>query len=169
MELVVAVNKNGIIGAKNRMLWMIKEDLKHFRNLTYNEIIVMGRNTYESLPSGPLEGRVNIIITSDMEKYSELELNSNVIFCSIGDSREIMYKKQKETNKKIFIIGGSQIYKEFYKECKRYHITRVETDENAGVSIKEIIEDIEKNKKRVLLREKENKEVKIDYRFEEYE
>ena len=64
----LAVNKNGIIGRNNKLLWDIPEDMKHFRRLTNHSIIVMGRRTFDSLPFGPLKSRINIVITSTPNK-----------------------------------------------------------------------------------------------------
>ena len=74
------------------------EDLKYFRNTTINNIVIMGRKTYESLPNGYLNNRMNIVITN---KYLD-------------------YK-----NKKIFIIGGSEIYKLFCDYCDTIHLTMI--------------------------------------------
>jgi dihydrofolate reductase len=139
MDMVVAVNKNGIIGRNNKLLWDIPEDMKHFRRLTNHSIIVMGRRTFDSLPFGPLKSRINIVITSTPNKYKDGYKNNDVIFCNLDESKEILKKLQTNTNKGIFIIGGAEIYKYFFSKCKNIYVTHVDTDEREGVSIKSIL------------------------------
>ena len=142
MDMVVAVNKNGIIGRNNKLLWDIPEDMKHFRRLTNHNIIVMGRRTFDSLPFGPLKSRINIVITSTPNKYKDGYKNTDVIFCNLDESEEILKKLQENTNKKIYIIGGSEIYKSFFSKCKNIYVTHVDTDEIQGVSIKPILKEL---------------------------
>ena len=54
INLIVACGKDGQIGKDNKLLWHIPEDFKNFKRLTSNHVIIMGRNTFESLP-GKLE------------------------------------------------------------------------------------------------------------------
>jgi dihydrofolate reductase len=142
--MIVAVNKNGIIGKNNRLLWKIPEDMKHFQRLTIHNVIVMGRKTYESLPTGPLQSRINIVITSTPNKY---KINDCVaIFCDLDECEEIITKIQTKiqtnTNKKVFIIGGAEIYKYFFSKCTKIYVTHVETDETAGVSIAPLLHEL---------------------------
>ena len=61
-SIIVAVARNGVIGDKNRLLWHIAEDLRHFKTLTTGHPVVMGRKTYESL-GRPLPNRTNVVVT----------------------------------------------------------------------------------------------------------
>ncbi|MGL5115037.1 MAG: dihydrofolate reductase, partial [Beijerinckiaceae bacterium] len=70
LAIVVAVAKNGVIGADNRLLWRLKTDLRHFRELTMGKPVVMGRKTFESI-GRPLPGRDNIIVTRDRAFVAE--------------------------------------------------------------------------------------------------
>ena len=81
MHLIVAVNQKNVIGKNNNIPWHISEDLKNFKEVTNNNIIVIGRKTYESLPQKPLPNRINVVITSQPENY---ENNENIIFTNIG-------------------------------------------------------------------------------------
>jgi len=66
MKLIVACDPNGGIGYKNKLPWTkIQGDLPRFKQLTQNKIVVMGRNTWDSLPKKPLPNRINYILTSD--------------------------------------------------------------------------------------------------------
>ena len=143
MDMVVAVNKNGIIGRNNKLLWDIPEDMKHFRRLTMHNIIVMGRITFDSLPFGPLKNRINIVITSTPNKYKNGYKNNDVIFCNLDDCEENLKKLQKNTNKKIFIIGGAEIYKYFFSKCETVYVTHVDTGETDGVSIAPLMMELQ--------------------------
>ena len=69
ISLVVAYSKNRVIGRNGAMPWYLPEDLKHFKELTLNKIVVMGRKTFESI-GHPLPNRTNIIVSSTL-KLSE--------------------------------------------------------------------------------------------------
>lgn len=101
VNLISACGKNGEIGLNNKLLWHIPEDFKKFKELTYNSIIIMGRNTFESLP-GILSNRIHIVVTS-----KDLEENENVIK---SESIEKAIEIAKNLSKGIWIIGGAQIY-----------------------------------------------------------
>jgi len=128
VELIVAFSKNGIIGNKNQIPWDIPEDLKRFRDLTINNIVVMGRKTFESLPSGPLKNRINIILTNKVVNVKdENNPNPNVIYAN-ADNISTIIKNINQPYKSVFIIGGSEIYKLFINYCKIIHITYIDED-----------------------------------------
>ena len=86
MRLIVAFNKQGVIGVNNDLPWHLKDDLRRFQKLTKNNIVVMGRKTYESLPKRPLPNRINVVITSTPNQYENkeslyfIDLNKEKIF-----------------------------------------------------------------------------------------
>ena len=120
-ELIVAMDINGCIGKNNKIPWYLPEDLKHFREITENSIVIMGRKTFESLPNGPLKNRLNIVISSKLDHTYNYP---NVIVTDMIDVFNIIEKYRKKYLK-VFIIGGSQIYKLFIKYCNKLHITFV--------------------------------------------
>ena len=123
LELIVAASKNGIIGDKNNIPWHIPEDLQHFKKITQNSIIIMGRKTYESLPNGPLPNRLNIVLTRTPEKND----NENVIFTNI-DNLFTNIIKHKTEKQKVFVIGGCEIYSLLIRYCAILHITIIYDD-----------------------------------------
>lgn len=65
MKLIVACDPNGGIGYQNQLPWTnIQGDLPRFKSLTTGKVIIMGRNTWESLPKKPLPNRINVVVTS---------------------------------------------------------------------------------------------------------
>jgi dihydrofolate reductase len=127
MELIVAKNNKNVIGNNGDLMWHLSKDLQHFRKLTQNQIIVMGRKTYDSLPNGPLKNRINVIITRDPSKYKREMLD--VYFVTLEESSFLIDNLQKKYNKSVFIIGGSEIYDHFYPQCQTLHITEVDDDQ----------------------------------------
>ena len=85
MKMIAACDNNYGIGYQNKLLFRIPEDMKNFSNITKNNVVVMGRKTYESMDCKPLPNRINIVITSDKEYHKE---HSNIIVCSIDTLRK---------------------------------------------------------------------------------
>ena len=127
MHLIVAFNKKNVIGKNNSIPWHIPEDLKYFKELTNNHIVVMGRKTYESLPQKPLPNRINVVITSQPENYENSE---NIIFTNIESSLNKIFEinRKNDNKKKVFVIGGSSIYQYFFQYCSQFHITNIFND-----------------------------------------
>jgi dihydrofolate reductase len=124
-ELIVALNKYGIIGINNKIPWHIPEDLMRFKKMTEQHIVVMGRKTFESLPplNRPLKNRINIVLTSTPEKYENIK-SDNLLFSNAEKVFKIIHTAAVP-EKKVFIIGGSDIYKLFLNYCSTLHITHV--------------------------------------------
>lgn len=104
IKLIVAHDENRVIGFKNTIPWQNKEDLGLFKTLTKNNTVLMGRNTWESLPFKPLKDRVNIVISTKMEDPNK---DNTYIVKSIQDA--LNHPKIKND---IYIIGGASIYKQ---------------------------------------------------------
>lgn len=123
--MIVATNKQGIIGINNSIPWYIPEDLQYFKKITENHIIVMGRKTFESLPN-VLKNRIHLILTKNSSFNDNYNNQENIFVCnSITDANKLLNELIEKTGKKVFIIGGSEIYKLFYDYCKVFHITQV--------------------------------------------
>lgn len=123
-ELITAVSKNGIIGRGNDIPWYIPEDMSRFYKLTKGHILIMGRKTFESLPKGPLKNRVHIIMTNRL-KISSFQ-NPNIFYCSMDTVSSVVNSLQKIKRRRVFVIGGSDIYKLFFDNCSLFHITYIE-------------------------------------------
>lgn len=125
-EIVVACNKQMVIGKNNMIPWKVKEDLQMFQQLTTNHIVVMGRKTYESLPIKPLKDRYNIVLTSNPDKYTSK--HDNLVFTNMENMSNIIYNQRKKWGEQVFIIGGSDIYCNFLNNCSKLHITMVDKE-----------------------------------------
>lgn len=127
-ELIVAFNKKNVIGNNNTIPWYVPEDLKYFKNVTKDNIIIMGRKTFDSLPNGPLKNRIHIVITSQKKQNTD-----QVFYLSFEDSFEFVKHLQSITGKKVFIIGGSTIYKQYFEYCNKFHISLIDNDQDGNV------------------------------------
>lgn len=119
-EYIVAISQNGVIGNNNRIPWNLPEDLQYFKKMTQNSIVIMGRKTFDSLPNGPLPNRLNIVLSRKQPDLASL--SPNVIFTDQEHVLEIIRKNRTE-NQKVFVIGGNEIYKMFFDQCKMIHVT----------------------------------------------
>ena len=72
ISAIVAVDENWGIGYDGKLLEKIPEDLKHFKELTNNNVVVMGRKTWNSLPTNPLPNRTNIVITRNPVHFTTI-------------------------------------------------------------------------------------------------
>ena len=74
---ILAMTEDRVIGRDNELAWHIPEDLAHFKNLTLGQVVIMGRNTFFSLPEKfrPLPGRRNVVLTR--EKIENVERDNN--------------------------------------------------------------------------------------------
>jgi dihydrofolate reductase len=130
--MILAITKNGIIGIDNKIPWYIKADLQRFRELTSNHIVIMGRKTFESLPNGPLKHRINIVITRDPALQPKSPDYENVYYTTINKIDEVIEKiqYQEATSKKVFIIGGAQVYNYFISKIQKIYLTLIDKDIN---------------------------------------
>lgn len=106
MSAVYNKNKFGI-GYANDLVYPIKQDLRVFKKITENNVIIMGYNTWVSLPNKPLKNRLNIVLTNKL--YSNLS-NDNVMYMNF-DKFKRYYNKYKQKN--YYVIGGSEIFSLF--------------------------------------------------------
>lgn len=118
LGLIVAMGENGEIGSNNNLIWKIKEDLNFFKNVTMDSYIIMGRNTYNSMPKN-LRGR-NYIVLSKNENFNL-------------DAPKLVYRSVEETLKfisqkpasKFWVVGGGAIYEAFLPFINIMHITQI--------------------------------------------
>jgi len=119
MKLSFILNRNteGIIGVNNDLFANIPDDLKWFKRHTKGNIVMMGYNTWCSLPKKPLPDRLNIVLTKN--HYDDLKKmnNGNVLpFKSFEEAKEHLLKNYKDH--KVFVIGGAQLYDYIYLNYK---------------------------------------------------
>lgn len=104
-KLILCTDKNYGIGINNTIPWHSKEDFKHFKNETVGHMVVMGYNTWRSLPKRPLSERLNVVLISRDLDEDEMYY-PNVIFLHIDSLQDII-----KNNPECIIIGGATVYK----------------------------------------------------------
>lgn len=119
ITILVAVGKNGEIGKDNKLLWHLPTDLKEFKKRTLGNIVVMGRKTFESIGK-PLADRTNVIMTTNKEFSTNSEQSCMIAYCI-----EDILKMADVLNQEIFVIGGSEIYKQMLPYASTIYMTRV--------------------------------------------
>ena len=129
INIIVAIANNNAIGKDNDLLWHISEDLKYFKSTTLGCPIIMGRNTWDSLPFKPLPKRENIIIS----RNKDYKVEGAKVIHSVEEA--ILYAKQFD---KSFIMGGGMLYKAALPFCDKLYITKVFKDFEADTFFPEI-------------------------------
>lgn len=140
MIIFLAVDKNYSIGYKGDLLVHLKNDLKRFKKYTLGNIVVMGRKTLDSLPSGkPLKGRINIVLTKDKNFKKE----GAYVVNSIDELKEKVKELNPDKKMKVFLIGGGSLVDQLYDECNYAYITEIDKKfEKYDTFIPNIREDI---------------------------
>lgn len=113
--LVAALADNGVIGRDNRLPWHLPADLAHFKRLTLDQTIVMGRRTWESL-SGPLPRRHHIVLSRDP--------TFRPVGCLVTDSLDAAIAAAGPVAK-LLIVGGALLYAEALPRAGILYLTRV--------------------------------------------
>lgn len=115
ISIVAALSENRVIGRGNRLPWHLPADLAHFKALTLNKPIVMGRRTWESLP-GLLPKRTHIVVTRDRSYRAE--------GCILADSPEAAIEVAGDAPE-IMVVGGAALYRDMLPLARRMYLTRV--------------------------------------------
>jgi len=119
LSIIVAIGKNNEIGRKNELLVHLPNDLKRFKELTTEATVIMGENTYFSLPIRPLPKRRNIVLTFDREKQFP---NCEIAY-SIEQAMEMTHQDAK-----VFIMGGASVYRQFLPLASKLYLTKIDAD-----------------------------------------
>jgi dihydrofolate reductase len=148
---IVAVDSKNGIAKDGKIPWKSKTDMKFFREQTTENIIIMGSTTLLSLPNAmPLPNRINIVLTRTPEKYTcypKYSQLDNIFFWEEETVLEFLAIKKMENkfliksehgqtkNKKIFVIGGKQIYNLLLRFCDSVLVTRIKANYNCDLQL----------------------------------
>ena len=123
ISIIAAIGKNNELGKDNNLIWHIKGDLAHFKELTMHKKIVMGASTYKSLPK-KLEGREYIILSKSLSNIPDA-----VVYQSFDDLLAYLNTIDEE----VMIIGGASIYKLFLPYAEVLYLTEIDEESAADV------------------------------------
>jgi len=141
-KIIVAKDEKAGIGLNNKLPWHFKEDMKQFVKHTRGNgknAVLMGRNTWDSLPSRPLVGRHNLVLTTT----SRLTTNNTSFFKNMVCALEYV---SNSTFEDVWIIGGEKVYNDFMthdelnKLVKEVYVTEINGDYGCDTFFKKLDE-----------------------------
>ena len=171
MEAIYTIDLNNGLSKDGVIPWKSKKDLKFFADKTKYNVVIMGKNTYFSLPDNvrPLKNRLNVVLTSKPEDFLELKDEvDNVIFTnndnihnSILNYREKYLKQYPflSSEFKIFFIGGKKVYEQFIPLCQKVWVTQIKKDYACDLFMNNPFRDSKQFKEPLLI--EEDDELKI--------
>lgn len=154
ISIIAAIGKNNELGKDNKLIWHIKDDLINFKNVTMGKKVIMGTNTYFSLPK-KLEGREYILLSDSLES-----IPNGVVF----NDFEKLLSYLKTLDEEVMIIGGASIYKLFLPLADKLYLTEIDAESEADAYFPAFNK---KDYKTVSLTDKQNGNLK--YKFVVYE
>ncbi len=116
ISIIAAVAKDRAIGFENKLIYWLPNDLKRFKALTTGHTIVMGRNTFLSLPKGALPNRRNIVLSRSQKEFPGCETYSSL--------KEALQHCAPDED--IYIIGGASVYKQALPIADRLCLTEID-------------------------------------------
>ncbi len=118
IKIIVAIDLKNGIGKNGDLLFSLREDMKHFTNITSNGVVIMGSKTYESIPKKfrPLKNRQNIVLHGNKNPYPNEKV---IVTNNISEALSIA-----DSNKNIWVIGGASIYKQMISLVNELEITQ---------------------------------------------
>ncbi len=125
ITLIAACSKNRVIGKDNQLPWHLSEDLKRFKKITTDKVVLMGRKTYESI-GRPLPNRTNLVLTRDK---------------TFAPQGVYVYNHLEEVLpifNDIVVIGGGEIYKQMIKRADVIELTLVDKEFDGDAYFPEI-------------------------------
>ena len=121
LALIVAYDKNRLIGKDGGMPWYIPGELKRFRSLTENNVVIMGRKTYESL-GGPLKNRINIVLSRSKD------FDGENVYTAKNLTEAVDMARGKWPEKNIYIGGGANLYNQVLNDVDVMYITEIDAE-----------------------------------------
>jgi dihydrofolate reductase len=121
VTLITAMSNNRCIGQENKLPWRQREDLIHFKNVTKNCAVIMGRKTFESLGEVALPNRMNIVLSRNtVSGFEDDVVYTNTLEKAIEISESMGLES--------IIIGGSEIYNLALPVVTKMYITMINTE-----------------------------------------
>jgi len=159
MKAILSADLNWGIGCGGKLLQRVPEDMKFFMKMTTGMVVVMGRETFESLPGmQPLKDRVNIVLSKN--GYFD---NDKLIVCRSID--ELFRQLEKYHTDDVFVIGGESVYTQLLPYCSEVYVTRFEKVFKADRHFPNL--DVEENWKLVFESDSSNYK-DLSFRFLKY-
>jgi len=118
ISLLVAMDRNRVIGHNNKLPWHLPRDLRFFKEKTTGGTIIMGRKTFESI-GRVLPKRKHVVLTKqEMDFPEEVEV--------ISDISSVLERNRKNPDEEYFVIGGGKIFTQIMPYADRMYITWID-------------------------------------------
>ena len=168
MNLIVAYCRNRGIGFQNKLPWKLSQDMNRFKNLTIgdgNNAVIMGRNTWESLPQKfkPLPKRSNIVLSTKYDNLlNNIDPNQPKFFSSFQSAEHYCSIAQTDN---IWIIGGEMLYDQAlnHRHLKRIYVTYIDNEFECDTFFPDIPDDFTLESDSVWFSEND-----INFKYETY-
>jgi dihydrofolate reductase len=131
VSLIVAMAKNRVIGAQNRIPWHVPGEQKLFKQITMGHHIVMGRKTYESI-GRLLPGRTTVIVT----RQRNFVVPGAIVAHSLADALNAAARDDE-----IFVIGGAELFRQALPVAHRIHLSIVDLEPEGDVYMPPLDDD----------------------------
>ena len=115
IAMIVAVDKNGLIGNKNRLPWHCPEDLKHFYRTIKNHELLMGKRTFDSIR---LKDNVVHVVT-----HQTIKEQDNIRICT---DLSAFLKQWQTSEKTLCVCGGASIYQQAFPFCSEAYVSVID-------------------------------------------
>lgn len=122
ISLIVAMDKDRVIGVENRLPWHLPADLKRFKELTMGHHVIMGRKTFESIGK-PLPGRTNVIVTRQHDYHVE--------GCKVVHSLDAALMLTRG-DAEAFVIGGGELFAHALEFADKLYLTEIDIQVGKG-------------------------------------
>jgi dihydrofolate reductase len=166
ITLIAAVARNGVIGSNNALPWQLPEDMKHFRQLTTGNVVIMGRKTWESLPERfrPLPDRMNVVVT----RNAAYAAPGATIVHTLDEALKVGVTEGSPllgTSRTAFIIGGAELYAHALQKAERLELTEIAAEYPGDAHFP----DIDRTQWHEVCRQAGQSSVGLGYAFVTYE
>ena len=149
--IIAALDQNRVIGYKGKLPWLIENDLKHFKNLTLNQTLIMGRKTYLSLNKSLKDREIFVLSHDPHFRPKDIQVFSSL-------EKAITAANRKD----IFIAGGAEVYKQALPLADKLYLTEIDVAFKGDTYFPEF------NKEDYEMRETESFNEPYHYRFVTY-
>ena len=121
ISAIVAVDKDWGIGYQGKLLEHLPPDMKYFKEVTENHMVICGRKTWDSIPKKPLTRRLVIVISN-----RGFKVEPGAVFLDMPHAMTHINQVKDDDEQEWFVIGGGEIYKQLLPYCNRVYVTKIE-------------------------------------------
>lgn len=128
--IIAAVSIDGVIGIDNDIPWKVPEDFKHFRNTTIGNALIVGQNTFKTLPPKAFENRQYFVINNEMLSKQSFS-NKIYRFNDINTALHVIFDEHFDKDK-VYVAGGAMVYNTLIDYCDEAIITWINNEYPEG-------------------------------------